>query len=393
MLGSFSTGKGFSTGDTMVRIPITRPDLGDEEKTAAARVIDSGWVTQGPKVVEFEETVARYVGSRHAIATTSCTTALHAALTVSGIGPGDEVILPSLSFIASANAVSYCGAKAVFVDIDPETCNIDPEKIEDAIGPKTRAIMPVHQMGLPADLDPIRDIAKKHNLLLIEDAACAIGSEYKGVRIGGHGSIACFSFHPRKIITTGEGGMITTDDALLAEKLKRFRHHGMSVSDIERHRANTVIVETYPELGYNYRMTDIQAAIGVEQMKKLPSILEKRRRRAERYNSGLWEIPHVRVPRIPSYARHNYQSYWIELKESAPVDRNTLMARLLERGIATRRGIMAIHREACYRDEAVKLPHTERMTDNTLLLPLYPSLTDTEQDYVIESIKQILGER
>lgn len=375
----------------MIHIPITKPELGEEEKRHVCHVIDSGWVSQGPKVAEFEEIFAHYVGARYAVATTSCTTALHSALSVAGVGPGDEVILPSLSFIATANSVLYCGARPVFVDIDPETCNIDAGKIEEAITEKTRAIMPVHQMGLPVDLDAIRHIAEKNNLIVIEDAACAIGSAYKRKRIGGHGNIACFSFHPRKIITTGEGGMITTDDQAIAERLRRFRHHGMSVSDVERHRADTVIIETYPELGYNYRMTDIQAAIGIEQMKKLPHILERRREIAQRYDDELADIPHVKIPRIPPYAFHNYQSYWIEILASSPVDRNTLMARLLSKGIATRRGIMAIHREQPYRKYAEgELPNTERITDTTLLLPLYPGMNREEQTFVIEAMHEIL---
>jgi perosamine synthetase len=374
----------------MFNIPITKPDLGEEEKQLISQVIESGWVSQGPKVAEFEEIFARYVGARHAVATTSCTTALHAALSVSGIGPGDEVIVPSLSFIATANSVLYCGATPVFVDVEPETCNIDVQKIEETVTRKTRAIMPVHQMGLPADLDPIKKIAEKNKLLIIEDAACAIGSEYNNTKIGGHGNIACFSFHPRKIITTGEGGMITTDDPTIAERLRRFRHHGMSVSDIERHMANSVIIETYPELGYNYRMTDMQAAMGIGQMKKLSFLLDARKQMARMYDNELGRIPHIRIPQVPSYARHNYQSYWIELLDSASVDRNTLMAKLLEKGIATRRGIMAIHRELCYQAYAgIYLPNTDRLTDNTLLLPLYPALSAEEQTFIINSIKEI----
>ena len=375
----------------MFNIPITKPDLGEEEKRLVSQVIESGWVSQGPKVAEFEKIFARYVGARHAVATTSCTTALHAALSVSCIGPGDEVIVPSLSFIATANSVIYCSATPVFIDVDPETCNIDVQKIEEAVTGKTKAIMPVHQMGLPADLDPIKKIAEKNKLLIIEDAACAIGSAYKNTKIGGHGNITCFSFHPRKIITTGEGGMITTDDPTIAQQLRRFRHHGMSVSDIERHMANTVIIETYPELGYNYRMTDMQAAMGIGQMKKLSFLLDARKQMARMYDNELGKIPHIRIPQVPSYARHNYQSYWIELLDSAPVDRNTLMAKLLEKGIATRRGIMAIHREPCYRAyTGIHLPNTDRLTDNTLLLPLYPALSAEEQTFIINSIKEIL---
>jgi perosamine synthetase len=374
----------------MFKIPITKPFLGDEEKQLVSRVIDSGWVSQGPEVAEFEGQFASYAGSRYAVATTSCTTALHAALSVSGIGPGDEVILPSLSFIASANSIVHCGATPMFVDINSETCNIDVNRIESAVTERTKAIMPVHQMGLPADIDAIRIIAEKHSLKIIEDAACAVGSEYKGKRIGGHGNIACFSFHPRKIITTGEGGMITTDDLTIAERLRRLRHHGMSVSDIERHMANRVIIETYPEIGYNYRMTDMQAAIGVEQMRKLPFIIEKRRQIAGRYDTELSKISHIKVPEVPLYAYHNYQSYWIELLDSSRVSRDILMTKLLEKGITTRRGIMAIHMEKSYSGCKVSLPETERTTAKTLLLPIYPSMTADEQEYVIHCIKEIL---
>ncbi len=375
----------------MFNIPITKPYLGEEEKQVVSQVIESGWVSQGPKVAEFEERFAEYVGARYAVATTSCTTALHAAIAVSGLGPGDEVIVPSLSFIATANSVVYCNAIPVFADIDPETCNIDVEKIEGAITKKTKAIMPVHQMGLPADLDSIQKIADKYNLIVIEDAACAIGSEYKGKKIGGHGNIACFSFHPRKIITTGEGGMITTDDPEIAARLRRFRHHGMSVSDIERHVANKIIIETYPDLGYNYRMTDIQAAMGLEQVKRLPFIIKMRRQIAGIYDEELSKIPYVRVPQVPTYAFHNYQSYWIELLESAPVDRNMLMSKLLEKGIATRRGIMAIHMEPYYKGYSrLSLPTTEKITMNTVLLPLYPTLSSEEQSYITNSLKEIL---
>jgi perosamine synthetase len=375
----------------MFNIPITKPYLGEEEKQVVSQVIESGWVSQGPKVAEFEERFAEYVGARYAVATTSCTTALHAALAVSGLGHGDEVIVPSLSFIATANSVVYCNAIPVFADIDPETCNIDVEKIEGAITKKTKAVMPVHQMGLPADLDAIQKIANKYNLIVIEDAACAIGSEYKGKKIGGHGNIACFSFHPRKIITTGEGGMITTDDPEIAARLRRFRHHGMSVSDIERHVANKIIIETYPDLGYNYRMTDIQAAMGLEQVKRLPFIIKTRRQIAGIYDEALSKIPYVRVPQVPTYAFHNYQSYWIELLESAPVDRNMLMSKLLEKGIATRRGIMAIHMEPYYKDYSRQsLPTTEKITMNTVLLPLYPTLSSEEQSYITNSLKEIL---
>lgn len=377
-----------------VKIPITKPFFGKEEKDFVLQVIDSGWVSQGPKVAEFEKKFAEYVGAKYAIATTSCTTALHAALTISGIGKGDEVILPSLSFIATANSVKHCGANPVFVEVDPETCNIDVNMIEKAITKKTKAIMPVHQMGLPADLDNIFTIADKHGLKVIEDAACAIGSAYKGVKIGGYGNLTCFSLHPRKIITTGEGGIITTNDQDIAKRLRRFRHHGMSVSDFERHIAGKVIFETYLEIGYNYRMTDIQAAIGIAQLEKLPFIIKKRRAIAEFYNRELSKIPYIKVPKIPDYAYNNYQSYWISILDSSPVSRDFLMIKLLEKGIATRRGIMAIHMEPCYKNTSrFPLPITEWITKNTLLLPMYVTMTTEEQYFVVTTVKEILNNK
>ena len=372
-----------------MNIPIAKPYLGIEEESAAVEAIHSGWVSQGPKVKEFEEMFAGYVGARYGVATTSCTTALHAALVVSGISTGDEVIVPSLSFIATANSVVHAGAMPVFADIDPETCNITAGTIEKVITKKTKAVMPVHQMGLPVDLDPIMDLCEKRGLVLIEDAACAIGSEYKGKKIGGHGNIACFSFHPRKIITTGEGGMITTNDPEIAERLRKLRHHGMSVSDVERHDSKKIVIERYFEIGYNYRMTDIQAAIGIEQLKRLPFIIKRRRQIADFYNTELSKITGLKVPKISEYAFHNYQSYWIELPDSTPVSRDELMQKLLDKGIATRRGVMAIHMEESYSKHKVSLPETERITKNTVLLPLYTAMTIEEQAYVIQCIREL----
>lgn len=388
--GIFSGKMLSSTGKAEMNIPIAKPFLDRGEEEAAVEAIRSGWVSQGPKVQEFEDMFSRYVGAKYAVATTSCTTALHAALAVSGVGPGDDVVVPSLSFIATANAVVHAGAAPVFADINPDTCNVTAETVGKAITGRTRAVMPVHQMGLPADLDPIKELCRKRGLTLIEDAACAAGSEYRGKRMGGHGNTACFSFHPRKIITTGEGGMVTTDDPEIASRLRRFRHHGMSVSDIERHLSGRVIIESYPELGYNYRMTDIQAAMGIVQMGKLQTIIDKRRRIAALYDHELGKVPHLRVPKIPEYAFHNYQSYWVELMESSPLGRDELMQRLLEKGIATRRGIMAIHLERCYAAFRVSLPATEKIARNTILFPLYPSMTDEEREYVVNSVREAL---
>ena len=374
-------------------IPLARPSLGDEEARLVQEVIHSRWVAQGPKVAEFERRVAERVGASEGVAVSSGTAALFLALKALGLGPGDEVIVPSLSFIASTNAVAHCGAAPVFADVDPRTFNLDPDAVEAAVTGETRAVMAVHQVGLPADLDRIAAVADRHGLRVLEDAACAIGSEYRGAWIGSHpGSLACFSFHARKLITTGEGGMITTHDSKLAERLRRLRHQGMSVSDLERHQAERVIIEEYPEVGYNFRMSDLHGAVGVAQLEKLDRILARRRALAARYHAGLGGIEGIEPPFEPDFARHNYQSYLIRLTGASAETRNRAIEALRERGVATRRGLMAAHREAPYRNArgAGTLPHTETASDQTLVIPLYEDLTDAEQDYVIESLADVV---
>jgi dTDP-4-amino-4,6-dideoxygalactose transaminase len=344
---------------------------------------------------------AEYVRAEHAVAVSSCTAALHLALLASGVGPGDEVICPSLSFIATANCIVHAGARPYFVDIEPDTYNLNPDRIAEAITPRTRAIMVVHQAGLPAALDPILALAARHGLPVIEDAACAVGSEYAGRRIGApHGTLACFSFHPRKILTTGEGGMITTRDAGLATRLRRLRQHAMSVSDVARHAAGRVVFESYDEVGYNYRMTDLQAAVGLVQLRRLHDLLARRRYLAARYAAGLSKLEWLAPPAEPEGHKHNFQSYMVRLKAGAAIGRDALMQSLLERGIATRRGIMAIHREPPYRDAPLdhgprweqRLPDTAAAADETIILPLFHQMTEEEQDYVIECIQHI-GDR
>jgi perosamine synthetase len=371
-------------------VPLTRPFFGPEEERAVLKVVRSAWVSQGPRVAEFEKSFAEFVGAKHAVAVSSCTTALHLAMVALGISAGDEVICPSLSFIASANCMAYVGATPIFVDIERETYNMDPSRIEEAITPRTRAILVVHQVGLPADLNEILAIARKHNLVVIEDAACAAGSEYEGSRIGRPlGALACFSFHPRKILTTGEGGMITTQDPELANRLRRLRQHAMSVSDLARHQANDIVIESYDEVGYNFRMTDMQAALGLVQLGRMNDFLARRRALAARYSSKLAKLGWLIPPAEPAECRHNFQSYMVRLQPGSPISRNTLMRELLARGIATRRGVMAIHHEPPYRNSKWddRLPETNSAADETFILPLFHQMSQEEQDYVVECIE------
>ena len=369
-------------------IPIALPITGEEEANAAADVVRSGWLTQGPKVAEFERAVAEYCGTKHAIAVSNCTTALHLALLVMDIGPGDEVICPSMSFIATANAIVHVGATPVFADVDPDTYNLDPDAAEAAINPRTRAIMPVHQIGMPADMDRFNEIGRKHGIKIFEDAACAIGSRYKGRLIGGHSEMACFSLHPRKIITTGDGGLITTNNAAYAERLRLLRQHGMSIPDTVRHGAKKVIIESYSEVGYNYRLTDVQAAIGIEQLKRLEWIVERRRAIAERYTASLAGHPWLRPPVEPDYATSNFQSYAIQLTADAPISRNDLMQWMLDRNIATRRGVMLSHLEPAYASHVLPndLSQSEAASASSIILPLYPQMTDVEHDLVVQAL-------
>jgi perosamine synthetase len=381
-----------STALSLRKIPITRPSFSAREENAVVEALRSGWVSQGPKVAEFERRFADYVGAAEAVAVSSCTTALHLALLAAGIQAGDEVLCPSLSFVATANAIAYTGARPVFVDIDGSTYNMDPACIEPSITPRTRAILIVHQIGLPSALDEISRIAESHGLNVIEDAACAVGSEYKGRRIGQpHTLMACFSFHPRKILTTGEGGMITTADRSIADRLRKLRQHGMTVSDLARHSSSQIVTESYDEIGYNYRMTDLQAAIGLVQLERLNEMLSRRRQLAARYSQRLAQIDWFIPPFEPADSRPNFQSYMARLTDDAPITRDGLMQELLDRGVSTRRAIMAIHRERPYRDEKwnSRLPRTNEVTDSAIILPLFYSMTDEEQDYVVECLEQI----
>lgn len=373
-------------------IPIAKPEMGDTEIALVTETIRSGWITQGPRVAQFEEAFARRVGSDHAIAVSNCTTALHLSLLALGVGPGDEVILSPHSFIASSNAILHTGAKPVFVDIDPRTLNISPAKVPAAITSRTKAIMAIHQVGRPADLQALKAIAEQHNVALLEDAACAIGSKVEGKEIGNNtwAPLVCFSFHPRKILSTGDGGMVTTSNTDYARHLRLLRQHGMSVNDLQRHRSKTIVTESYPIFGYNYRMTDVQAAIGIAQLDRLDALLKKRREIAQTYDRAFESVSGLEIYRAPSNQVWNQQTYLIRLSGANAERRDAFMQRMLDDGIATRRGIMSIHREACYveRFGQMSYPQSESASDQCVCLPLYTQMTATEVDQVIDAVRR-----
>ncbi|MDO1449754.1 DegT/DnrJ/EryC1/StrS family aminotransferase [Rhodocytophaga aerolata] len=374
-------------------IPIARPYVTQEDAQAAYDTILSGWITQGPKVEAFEEKFAAYTGAKYAVAVSCCTAALHLSLIVAGIGPGDEVICPSMSYIATANAIRYVGALPVFAEVDAASFNLSLMDVQKRITARTKAILLVHQLGMPADIDSFQALCAKHGLVLIEDAACAAGSAYKGKKIGSHSQLVCFSFHPRKVLSTGDGGMITTSQEEYYLRLKRLRQHGMSVSDRVRHQASHLVFEDHTELGYNYRLTDIQAAIGIGQLEKLDWMIAERRKIASCYQEAFQEIACLQLPREEAGYYSNYQSYALSLGADCPLSRNDIMQQLLDKGIASRRGVMTAHRETAYGDyyPDLHLPISEKASDQSLILPLFVGMSNEEIGQVIEAIKQILS--
>jgi dTDP-4-amino-4,6-dideoxygalactose transaminase len=369
------------------RINVMKPWLGPEESAAVADVIESGWVAQGPRVAAFEQKFAGMFRAEHAVAVSNCTTALHLSLIVAGIGPGDDVVVPSFSFIATTNAPVYVGARPVFADVDRTTGNLTAETIEQVLTPATRAVILVHQGGVPADSVSIRALCDARGIVVIEDAACAAGSTYHGRPVGADAVIAAWSFHPRKLITTGEGGMLTTANPDWAARARMLREHAMNVSAAQRHLSTLPPAEQYVEVGYNYRMTDLQAAVGIVQLDRLDAIITRRREIVARYQQAFAGIEGVRAVTDPAWGTTNYQSFWIEVGEPFPLDRERLLQHLAERDISARRGIMAAHRQPAYANHAHgPLPVTEALTDNTLILPVFHQMTDLEQERVIDAV-------
>ncbi|MFJ2617892.1 DegT/DnrJ/EryC1/StrS family aminotransferase [Glutamicibacter sp. NPDC087344] len=373
----------------MDRISVMKPWLGTAESDAVAEVIASGWVAQGPRTAAFEQEFAKYQRVGHAVAASNCTTALHLALKVAGVQPSDDVIVPSFSFIATANAPTYLGARPVFADVELETGNVTANTIQAALTEKTTAIIAVDQGGMPLDLEPLRRLCDEKGLALIEDAACGAGSTYRGAPVGVGADVSAWSFHPRKLLTTGEGGMLTTNNEQWAQRARRLREHAMDVSAADRHGSTLAPQESYGEIGFNFRMTDMQAAVGLVQLSKLDQMVARRRELAARYQQALAGIPGLRCVQDPEYGTSNYQSFWIELTEAFALSREELLAKLAEDGISARRGIMATHLQPAYAGHSgytIPLPVTEQLTANTLILPLYHDLREAEQDRVIVSV-------
>ena len=390
-----------------MKVPITKPLFGAEELEAVQKPLESGWVVQGPFVKEFEDSFNAFTGSRFSIATSSCTTSLHIAVAALGLKPGDEVIVPAFTWVSTANVVEYLGAKPVFCDIDLDTFNLDVTRVEELINERTVGIIPVHLFGLCADMNPILELARKHGLWILEDAACALGAKYQGRHAGTFGEMAAFSFHPRKSITTGEGGMITTQDERLDSLCRSLRDHGASRSDLARHEASAAfLLAEYDHLGYNFRLTDIQGAMGCAQMKRADFILAERTKRAQRYDEMLANLSWLKTPLTPEGFVHGYQAYVCLFRPEEPdlrnVDRlnhqrNELMTTLEAQGVSTRQGTHAAALTGYYATKydlrPERFPQSYLAERLSLTLPLYAQMTEDEQNFVCDSLEETLSAR
>jgi len=370
-------------------LPITRPQFGEEEVDAVRQVLASGWVTQGPMTAKFEKAFAERHQLEHALATTSCTAALHLGMIALGVGPGDEVIVPAYTWVTSAYCVEYVGARVVFCDIDPHTYNIDLQAAAAAISPRTRAIMPVHLFGLAVDMKTVTDLAQKHKLCVVEDAACAVGTTYQGRPVGGFGDIGCFSFHPRKVVTTGEGGMVTTRQADLADHIAALRNHGAN-RRLGPRNPRPYEMGVFDRLGFNLRLSDIQAAIGLTQLARLGQLLAHRRQQALGYTERLKDVPWLRCPSEPAGCGHTYQSYVIRIEDDTPLSRNALMDELAKHKIQSRPGTIAVHGIPYYRENyhfrSEQFPAAHAAQEHTITLPIFPGMTSDHLDYITSAL-------
>lgn len=375
-------------------IQISLPCTGDDEWHAVREPLSTGWLTQGPKVAQFEKIFAERHGVQHALATTSCTTALHLILAAIGIGPGDEVIVPAFTWVATANVILYCGALPVFVDVDRHSYNIDPADVARKITARTKAVIAVHLFGLCADIDALKAVIPTH-IPLIEDAACAAGASYHGISAGSLGRAAAFSFHPRKSITTGEGGMVTTNDARLADTANMLRNHGASISEEQRHKgARPYLLPDFNLLGFNYRMTDLQGAVGIVQMAKLDKFIAERDTWARWYADELASVRWLRMPQWPAMGKHAWQAFvtYVDPRK-APRPRNDIMEQLQRRGISTRPGTHAIHMLGYYRNRfglaPDDFPAARDCDAQTMAIPLHNRMSAEDYRYVADAIKEI----